>query len=110
SSIAFGRAAPIVDGNVMRVLMRVENRSGRGADPSSPAAQRWAWERAEALVAAAGAPGVFNEGLMELGATVCTPRSPRCGACPLRDLCLAREAGTQERVPRPKQAAARRDV
>ncbi len=110
SSIAFGRAAPIVDGNVMRVLMRVENRSRRGADPASPAAQRWAWERAGALVAAAGKPGVFNEGLMELGATVCTPRSPRCEACPLRDLCLARGAGTQEQVPLPKRAAARREI
>jgi A/G-specific adenine glycosylase len=63
-SIVFGRRVPILDGNVERVLLRVY---GNDAPPKDRATQGWAWARAEELVAAAGAPGVLNEGLMELG-------------------------------------------
>ena len=104
ASIVHGQPAPIVDGNVARVLMRVEGKEGRHQDA---AVLRWAWERSGKLVAAAGQPGVFNEGLMELGAVVCTPRSPRCGACPLARACAARAAGRQETIPAPKKRAER---
>jgi A/G-specific adenine glycosylase len=105
ASMVFGQPAPIVDGNVTRVLLRIE---GRSLAHGSPQALRWAWRRSEQLVAAARTPALFNEGLMELGATICTPRNPSCDRCPLRNTCRAREQGAQHRIPRPKQAAARR--
>ena len=94
-SIAFGRAAPIVDGNVRRVFARWTD------DPDPPAASLWAM--ASRLVPGA-APGELNQALMELGATVCTPRKPRCGVCPARGRCQARLRGTQEERPAPKKA------
>jgi A/G-specific adenine glycosylase len=90
SSIAFGEAAPAVDGNVRRVLARLLNE----ADPS-PSRLRSA---AQQLVPPQR-PGDFNQALMELGATVCTPRSPRCGTCPIAPHCAARRLGTQHEVP-----------
>lgn len=121
ASIVFGTPEPIVDGNVSRVLMRV-----RGKDLASddPEAVRWAWAQASGLVAIAGQLDVaqastpknssivsrFNEGLMELGATVCTPEGPRCLYCPWRDVCVARAAGTQDRIPRAKSAAKRQAI
>ncbi len=107
ASIAFGAREAIVDGNVRRVTARldaddrpVEDRAG----------ERAAWGRAEALVAAAAEPGVLNEGLMELGATVCTPARPRCDACPVAGACRARAAGRTAEIPPPKRAARRRAV
>ncbi len=118
ASIAFGRAEPAVDGNVTRVLLRLE---GRALRHGSAEALRWAWGRAGALVSqtqssraaerqnsrlSLGA-GSLNEGLMELGATACGVGRPRCGACPLRELCVARARGMQDQIPR-AQAPARR--
>ena len=110
ASLAFGVSAPIVDGNVARVLIRIE-----GQDLSSGAdGLAWAWPRAEALVAACAragvAAGVLNEALMELGAMVCTPSGPRCGGCPVREECGAHTLGMQDSLPRPKVRAARRRV
>lgn len=103
SSIVFGQPEPIVDGNVARVLLRihgVETTAAEGAD--------WCWERAGELAAASGhRVAAFNEGLMELGAVVCTPRSPRCEACPVASLCEARRAGKQEEIPAPKKQTKR---
>ena len=76
ASIAFGRRLPVLDGNVRRVLARL---SGETADAAL-------WARAEELVPA-DAPGDFNQGLMDLGATVCAPRTPRCGGCPMKGFC-----------------------
>jgi A/G-specific adenine glycosylase len=104
ASIAFGRAAPIVDGNVARVLMRVEGKEGRHQDPE---VLRWAWERASDLVRVASSPGCFNEGLMEVGAVVCTPRNPGCERCPLSRLCTARRDGRQEEIPLPRKPTVR---
>ncbi len=107
ASIVFGRPEPIVDGNIARVLLRVE-----GRDLAQREGLAWAWERSTRLVRRCGSgtkgPGVFNEGLMELGAVVCTPRSPRCHECPLRTLCVARRRGKQEDIPRPKARSVRR--
>jgi A/G-specific adenine glycosylase len=101
-SIAFDRPWPVVDGNVVRVLARLE---AMGGDPRrAPGADRL-WRLAAALVPP-GAPGDFNQALMELGATVCTPRAPRCGDCPVAALCRARAAGDPEAYParRPRPA------
>lgn len=107
ASIAFNRPTPIVDGNVARVLMRVE---GRDFAHGSTDGLAWAWKAAEGLVGAGIGSGVkgrirpcdLNEGLMELGAVVCTPRSPACPACPLETVCRAAAAGKQGDIPRPK--------
>ncbi|MFG0283782.1 MAG: A/G-specific adenine glycosylase [Phycisphaerales bacterium JB039] len=110
SSICFDRPEPIVDGNVARVLLRIE---GREAPAGERDTERWLWERAGALVkgsAGVGGPALFNEGLMELGAVVCLPRSPRCDACPLARWCRARAAGAQGRIPAPKPAAQRKVI
>ncbi|MBX3355761.1 MAG: A/G-specific adenine glycosylase [Phycisphaeraceae bacterium] len=98
ASTAFGAREAICDGNVTRVILRL-----RGAPLAlrEPRAQALAWREAEELVRCATNPGVLNEGLMELGATICTPRQPRCGACPVRDGCTALEQGKVDEIPRP---------
>ncbi len=95
-SLAFNRAHPIVDGNVKRVLCRVW---AVDDPPAKAPAQRWLWSTAEVLIPA-GSAGQFNEGLMELGATVCTPRDPSCVACPLAQMCVAGRAGNPLDYPR----------
>ncbi len=105
ASLAMGRPAPIVDGNVARVMLRVQ---GRDLDQQAPATTAWAWRQAEAFASAAGPlAGAANEAMMELGATVCTPGpAPACGACPLATCCEAKRLGLQALIPRPKKAKA----
>ncbi len=79
ASIAFGEAVALVDGNVERVIGRLT-----GIDLTAPQT----WERAQALLAISR-PGDFNQAMMELGATVCLPREPRCLECPVRKWCVA---------------------
>jgi len=98
ASIVHGERVPIVDGNVARVLLRVH---GRALPLRDARAQRWCWREAESLVQACRDPARLNEGLMELGATLCTPVAPRCGRCPLRGDCAAHERSAQERIPAP---------
>jgi A/G-specific adenine glycosylase len=89
ASIAFGKHEPLVDGNVIRVLTRLFARRG---DPSRAPLKAELWELAGSLVRsleAQASPGDFNQALMELGATVCTPRAPRCELCPLHAHCAA---------------------
>jgi A/G-specific adenine glycosylase len=95
ASIAHGERVPLVDGNVVRVLSRI---FGLRGDPTRAPLKRRLWQIAEALVPA-DAPGDFNQALMELGATVCTPRSPNCGECPLNRLCEARKRGLENELP-----------
>jgi A/G-specific adenine glycosylase len=104
ASIAFGDAAPIVDGNVARVILRLEGREER---PDDRAGAKRTWARAETLVSASDSAGEFNEGLMELGATVCTPRNPRCMFCPISEHCDAFATGRQDAIPMPKAGIAR---
>jgi A/G-specific adenine glycosylase len=101
ASLAFGEQVPLVDGNVARVLARVLRLSGDAAE-----ARERAWRIAPQLLPR-GRAGEFNEALMELGATVCTPRNPRCGACPLSRDCGARRQGEPEGFPRPRRAKTR---
>jgi len=95
ASVAFGKAAPIVDGNVKRVFSRLFAMRGAGA-----AQERAYWSLAETLVRGA-APGDWNQAVMELGATVCTPRTPRCESCPVSAGCGAFALGTPEAFPAP---------
>ncbi|MCA9485165.1 MAG: A/G-specific adenine glycosylase, partial [Nitrospina sp.] len=94
-SIAFGREAPVLDGNVARVLARVFGREGELRTHEVEL-----WELATRLVAGSR-PADLNQGLMELGAVVCVPRSPRCDACPLDGVCDARRRGLSEAIPTP---------
>jgi A/G-specific adenine glycosylase len=99
ASIAFGERAPLVDGNVARVLARVY---GIVDDIKSTAGQRALWQRAGELVTAlpeGRAPGDLNQGLMELGATLCAPTSPKCLICPLGKVCIAAKTGRQTELP-----------
>lgn len=95
-SIAFGHPEPVLDGNVIRVLSRWDRLD---AEPRGPAAQRVLWARARAL-ADGPLPGTLNQALMELGATVCTPRAPACLLCPVLAGCAAAAAGDAEAFPR----------
>ncbi|MCA9629512.1 MAG: A/G-specific adenine glycosylase [Myxococcales bacterium] len=95
ASIAHNRAEPIVDGNVIRVLSRLYALEG---DPTKAAPKRRLWELAAELVPAS-APGDFNQALMELGATRCTPKKPACVSCPLSKECLALARNEVERFP-----------
>ncbi|MBX3234394.1 MAG: A/G-specific adenine glycosylase [Labilithrix sp.] len=94
ASIAFGRAVGLVDGNVARVLARlfaIEDDMKRGG-----------MKKAEALadeLVPRDRPGDWNQALMELGATVCTPRSPACDRCPVARDCRARAEGKVDRLP-----------
>jgi A/G-specific adenine glycosylase len=92
-SSAFDQPAPILDGNVRRVLARLDAR------PLPPARDQAAlWQRSEALVVP-GRPRAFNQALMDLGATVCIPRNPACGDCPWQGSCAAYAAGDPARFP-----------
>jgi len=102
ASMVFHQRAPIVDGNVTRVLLRVHNKPEPQGDKDTV---KWAWHRAEQLVQAATDPAVFNEAMMELGATVCTPKNIRCDSCPIRSHCRALKSGTTESIPLPKPKA-----
>ena len=95
ASIAFGEPRAAVDGNVLRVVARVENDaadigSAKTRERFRTVANEWI---------DAKAPGEFNQALMELGATVCLPRNPRCGQCPLAERCRARAQGTAAQLP-----------
>ena len=119
-SIAFDQPEPILDGNIVRVLTRVFAWS---ENPKAAVMQGKLWAMSGRLVMAAGrvrrqdgspdiAPGAnpcgaasakphsaLNQSLMELGATLCTPRAPACRQCPLHDSCLARRQGIVEELP-----------
>jgi len=104
ASIAFGKREPIVDGNVHRVFCRLFNKR------DEPVSGKWTWDMAEQLVNACAKPQVFNEGLMEFGATICTPKSPSCDTCPLNQYCDAFNNGTQHEIPTPKKSPEKKRV
>jgi A/G-specific adenine glycosylase len=94
-SIAFGRALPVLDGNVARVFARA---FGRAVSVRDPAGARELWALAGSLVPMRD-PGGWNQALMELGATICTPAAPRCGLCPLAGRCRALAEGRVDELP-----------
>lgn len=107
ASIIFNERTPIVDGNVQRVLARV------AADDRAPQdrnAVEDCWRLAEQLVRASDDPAACNEGLMELGAMICTPGQPDCPRCPLASMCLARRTGRERTIPPAKPPARQQSV
>src|SRR6185295_923278 len=103
ASIAFGVAAPVMDGNVERVLCRF---LALEEEPRASGARRSLLAAAAELLDARR-PGDSNQALMELGATLCLPRRPRCLLCPLQSDCRAARQGESERYP---LAKAKREV
>jgi A/G-specific adenine glycosylase len=108
ASIAFGADVPLLDGNVIRLLTRLFNISD---DVSLPATHTALWDLAGQLLPR-GRAGAWNEGLMELGRRICTPKSPACDACPIADHCAARRLGVQNERPvkRPRARTPHYDV
>ena len=98
-SIAFGQKVPVLDGNVKRVLARLFLLKENGGNRRS---ENILWEAMQSLLPSAGA-GDFNQAFMELGATVCLPKSPLCLLCPLKQNCQAQKSGKQDLYPPGKQ-------
>ena len=103
ASIAFGLRAPILDGNVQRVLCRV---NAIRTDPRQKEMQKQLWHEAEQILPQTHL-SEFNSALMELGALVCTPQNPQCLLCPVRTFCEAAEQGIAGQIPPAKKAIAR---
>ncbi len=124
ASIAFNQPAPILDGNVIRVLTRLFAIS---EDPREKAVREELWQLASRLVEAAascknppsrttplvlsGSCSALNQSLMELGATLCTPQRPQCPQCPVRACCTAHRTGRAHELPNlaPRAATTRRE-
>jgi A/G-specific adenine glycosylase len=104
ASIAFELEAPLVDGNVARVLSRLLELDGV---PGEKAREASLWAAAEVLVSGSR-PGDWNQALMELGATVCVPQNPLCLVCPVRTSCRALAADRVDELPRPKKPTKRK--
>lgn len=102
AAFAFGRRAAILDGNVKRVLCRVH---GIAADPSVREVERRLWTLAEEILPESGIEP-YTQGLMDLGATLCTRRQPRCAQCPVAALCKVGLEGGWERIPAPRSRPA----
>jgi A/G-specific adenine glycosylase len=101
-SIAFGKKHAVVEGNVARVVARLEAIRGGLRDGAT-------WEllqRTADHLLAPNAPGNWNQAMMELGATICTPRSPQCLLCPVVKFCRARKLGIQELIPEKRKKRA----
>jgi len=105
ASIAFDEPVPILDGNVIRVLARLQALQG---SPAEARVRERLWEDAGRMVMAAharrgpGSAGQFNQALMELGALICTPAAPSCPRCPALRACRAHALGAPENFPSPK--------
>jgi len=108
ASIAYGEPAPVLDGNVKRVLARLTDLADSIDDPK---ASDRLWALMEFLVRGAH-PGDFNQGMMELGAQICTPRAAACLVCPVQKFCRAHAAGTVNDRPvrKAKPATPHHDV
>lgn len=101
-SIAFGKKHAVVEGNVARVVARLEAVRGDLHEGS-----RWeSLQRTADHLLAPEAPGNWNQAMMELGATICTPRSPQCLLCPVAKFCRARRLGIQESIPEKRKKRA----
>lgn len=100
AAFAFGRRGAILDGNVKRVLTRVFGIEGF---PGKPAVERELWALAESLLPMDEIEA-YTQGIMDLGATLCTRSRPDCAACPMRGFCLAERDGRQAALPAAKPA------
>lgn len=95
ASIALGQQEAVVDGNVIRVWCRMHRMA---LDPKVPATAKACWPLSRSIVPA-HRPGDFNQALMELGATICTPKAPACDACPVAPWCAARAESVAKQEP-----------
>jgi A/G-specific adenine glycosylase len=95
ASFAFDKPAPIVEANTLRLYSRL---TALRDNPRSTAGQKQLWSFAEQIVPRRN-PGLFNQALMELGARVCTPATPDCPNCPVRNWCAAATGGWQSEIP-----------
>jgi len=102
ASIAFGLPRAVVDGNVLRVISRIENDAGDIGATST----RHRFQEIAGKLLDQSDPGRFNQAMMELGATVCLPRAPRCLLCPVRRHCHANSEGAQDTLPVKSRPAA----
>ena len=102
ASIAFEQRTPILDGNVARVLCRLDQIR---SDPRDRETQKLLWKRADEILPKARV-GDFNSALMELGATVCTPKNPQCLICPVQKHCEAFAARVAGADPLPRKRIA----
>ena len=101
-SIAYGKNLAVLDGNVARVLARLGAIHGDLRAPT-----RWQeLQKAADTLLAPYSPGDWNQAMMELGATTCTPRSPQCLLCPVAEFCEARKLGLQDRIPEKRKKRA----
>jgi len=103
AAFAYDRRAAILDGNVKRVLCR---HFGVEGDPGKRDTERRLWDLARSLLPGHGDTDpdmpAYTQGLMDLGATVCTRGKPGCGACPIAQTCVARRDGRQAELPTPR--------
>ncbi len=99
ASLAFGRDVPALDGNVKRVLARV---FALETPVDTAAGEKALWELAAAHLPP-GRAAEYNQALMDLGATVCTPQQPRCAQCPLAPFCQARQQGDPLAFPKKRR-------
>ena len=106
ASIAFGVPVPAVDGNVIRVICRLYQLAGNPLAPD----QRREIERLAGELVPGDRPGDHNQAMMDLGAMICVPGTPDCGACPLREMCGACAAGTAEELPRLPRARPPKEI
>ena len=108
ASIAFGKRAPILDGNVKRIFSRIFNINASIDEPST---EKKMWAMAETLVPKKD-PGDFNQAMMELGARLCSPKNPNCETCPVQSLCEAYSLGLQAQRPvrNPKKAVPHQEI
>lgn len=106
ASIAFGQPEAVLDGNVMRVMARIAADVGdiRSSDT------RGRLQRAAAALIDSQEPGAFNQAVMELGATICSPADPKCLLCPVRDCCRARALGRERDLPVKSRSSATRQI
>lgn len=99
ASLCYGHRVAILDGNVKRVLTRV---LGFGEDLARSSNERLLWDEATSLLPKSdlyNAMPRYTQGLMDLGATLCSTKNPRCGECPLASLCVANKTGETEKYP-----------
>jgi A/G-specific adenine glycosylase len=101
-SIGLDARLPILETNTIRLLSRLTAYAG---DPATTAGQKHLWSVAEAILPRQRC-GAFNQALMELGSTVCTPRQPACPTCPVRSLCQAHRLNSVGQIPRPPRKTA----
>ena len=102
ASIAFGQPVPAIDGNVLRAASRF---FGIDTDITKPVARTDLFKQLLPAIRASKDPSAFTQGMIELGALVCTPKSPRCSECPLQKGCVAFQTDTVALLPVKKKKA-----